>query len=282
MNDATAAGRRLRSAALLFAALLVLAGCASVPLRSGGTLKSYDRLGQENGLLGKSRTYADMPALASARTVRILPAAFSPEATARIASPVDRSLVTRALDRAVCVALSDRYQVVAPNQPADLTVRSSVIDVLPTDKTMAGLSTAASLGSSFVLPVGVPRIPLGLGGIAIEGEVTDHAATQRAAIVWARGANSFTENPRYSEVGDAYSLAAAYGDDFADLILRGTNPSPLDVSLPSLQRIGAFFGGQPRYPACDTFGRAPGLPGLVAGMVGAPPEWTDRPPQPQQ
>ncbi|WP_051229046.1 DUF3313 domain-containing protein [Pleomorphomonas oryzae] len=278
MNDASLArARRWRSAALL-AAVLVLAGCASVPLRQGGTLTSYDRLGKESGLLSKSRAYADKDALATARTVRILPTAFSPQAEARIPMSGDRDLVTRALDRAVCVALSDQYQVVSPSQPADLTIRNNVIDVLPTNKTVAGISTVASLGSSFVLPVSLPRIPIGLGGIAIEGEALDRMSNQRAAIIWARGANSFTENPRLSDVGDAYSLATSFGDDFSDVIIKGTDASLLDVRLPTMQRIKSFFGGQPKYPACDTFGREPGIPGMVAGMVGAPPQWTDKPP----
>lgn len=279
MNDAFLANARRWRPAALPLAVLVLAGCASVPLKQGGTLTSYDRLGKQSGMLSKSRAYADKDALERARTVRILPAAFSPQATARIPANGDRDLVTRALDRAVCVALSDKYQVVAPDQPADLTIRNQVIDVLPTNKTMAGISTVTSLGSGFVLPVSIPRIPIGLGGVAIEGEVLDRANTQRAAIIWARGANSFTENPRLSDVGDAYSLAASYGSDFSDLILKGTDPSLLDVRLPTMQRISSFFGGQPKYPACDTFGREPGVPGLVAGMVGAPPQWTDKPPE---
>ncbi|WP_370677144.1 DUF3313 domain-containing protein [Pleomorphomonas sp. PLEO] len=282
MNDACAANSRRRSAPLLLGAALVLAGCASVPLKQGGTLSNYDRLGKESGMLGKSRAYVDKDAVAGAKTVRILPATFSPQAIARVPANGDRDLVTRALDRAVCVALSDKYQVVAPDQPADLTIRNSVIDVVPTNKTMAGVSAVTSLGSGFVLPVSIPRIPIGLGGVAIEGEALDSGQIQRAAIVWARGANSITNNPSVSDVGDAYSLAASYGGDFSDLIIAGKEPSLMDFHLPTLARIGSFFGGQPKYPACDTFGRAPGVPGMVAGMVGAPPQWTDKPPEPRQ
>lgn len=278
MNDVCLAkARHWRSAVLIFCGVLMLAGCASVPLKQGGTLTSYDRLGKQSGVLGKSRSYVDPMAMASARTVRILPTAFAPQAASRVLAPGDQYLVARALDRAVCVALSDKYQVVAPSEPADLTIRSTVIDLVPTNKTVAGISAAASLGSSFVLPVGLPRLPVGLGGIAIEGEALDYGNVQRAAIVWARGANIVTENPRVSDVGDAYSLASAYGGDFSSLMLDGKQ-SAVSVRLPTMQRIGSFFGGKPKYLACDTFGRAPGIPGLVMGAVGAPPEWTDRPP----
>lgn len=258
----------------------MLAGCASVPLRQGGTLSSYDHLGKESGMLSKSRVYVDKDAVLAAKTARIEPAMFTPEAAAKIPANGDRELVTRALDRALCVALSDKYQIVAPDQPADLTIRNVVVDILPTNKTAAGLSTVTSIGSGFVLPVSIPRLPVGLGGVAIEGEALDGTRAQRAAIVWARGANSITENPRVSDVGDAYSLATSYGGDFSDLIIEGKEPSVLDFHLPTMQRISSFFGGKPKYPACDTFGREPGIPGLVAGMVGAPPQWTDHPPEP--
>src|SRR5690606_32601766 len=120
----------------------------------------------------------------------------------------DRALVSNALDRAICVALSDRYRIAALGQPADMTVRTVITDLVPTDKTMAGVSTAVSLGSNFVLPVGVPRLPVGLGGLAVEAEAVDSTGVQRAAAVWSKGANSFTDNARVSEIGDAYGLAS--------------------------------------------------------------------------
>jgi hypothetical protein len=35
-------------------------------------------------------------------------------------------------------------------------------------------------------------------------------------------------------------------------------------------------GGAPKQAVCEAFGRAPGVTGLIGGIVGAPPEWTDR------
>ncbi|MCY0096117.1 DUF3313 domain-containing protein [Hoeflea ulvae] len=249
--------------------------CASVDLTESGALSSYDNLGRTTGQMAKSRSYVDKPAVTAARTVRILPASFSASAAGRIGKAQDRDLVSNALDRAICVALSDRYVIVAADQPADLTVRNVITGIIATNKAAAGVSTAVSLGSSFVLPVSVPRLPFGLGGLAVEGEVTGREDTQLAAMVWAKGANAITNKPRLSEVGDAYALAAAYGDSFSKLLIKGQMPAAMDLSLPSGQRINAFFGGKPKYAACDSFGRAPGVPGMVAGMVGAPPEWTD-------
>ncbi|WP_246659185.1 DUF3313 domain-containing protein [Rhizobium sp. FY34] len=258
-------------------ALAILAsGCASLDLVQSGSLSSYDNLGQQKGSLGKSRSFADPAVMATVKTVRIIPTRFSDRASGRIAQPQDRALVTHALDRALCIALSDRYQIVASDQPADLTIRNVISDVVPTGKAAAGVATAVSLGSSVVLPVSVPRLPVGLGGLAVEGEAVDATGTQRAAILWAKGANSITSKPRVSEVGDAYQLASAFGSDFSQLMIKGKMPTALDIALPSGQRINSHFGGKPKYAACDTFGREPGIPGMVAGMVGAPPEWTDK------
>jgi hypothetical protein len=263
--------------ALLFLpTVALLAGCTSVPLKGGGTLTSYSQLSPSKGKFTKSRTFVDARGLTGVRTVSIVPTTFSFDAASQIKSPQDRALVSNALDRAVCVSLSDKYQIVQAGQSADLTVRTVVTDIVATNKTMAGVSTAVSLGSSLALPVGIPRLPVGLGGLAVEAEAVDINRTQRAAVVWSKGANSITNNARVSEVGDAYSLAANFGKYFSRMLVSGKEPIGLDLSLPSAQRMNSALGGKPKYVACDAFGRSPGLAGIVADKVGAPPEWTDK------
>jgi hypothetical protein len=269
---------------LLFPTALLISGCTSVPLKEGGTLSSYNQLGPSKGNFTKSRTFVDGVGLAAARTVSIVPTTFAFGASSRVKKDEDRFLVSNALDRAVCVALSDRFQVVSAGQPADLIVRAVVTDIVPTNKTMAGVSTAVSLGSSVVLPVGIPRLPAGLGGLAVEAEAVDRNGLQRAAVVWSKGANSITNSARVSEVGDAYSLASNFGDYFSRMLIKGKEPQGLQIALPSGQRMKSALGGKPKYAACDAFGRAPGLTGMVADKIGAPPEWTDKRPKsvPQQ
>ncbi|MBW8299117.1 MAG: DUF3313 domain-containing protein [Hydrogenophaga sp.] len=259
--------------------ILLASGCTSVPLTEGGTLTSYNQLSPAKGKFTKSRSFVDAQGLTAVRTVSILPATFSTNAASRIKADQDRFLVTNALDRAVCVALSDKYQLVPAGQPADLTVRAVVTDIVPTNKAIAGVSTAVSLGSSFALPVGIPRLPVGLGGLAVEAEAIDSTGMQRAAVVWSKGANSITNNARVSEVGDAYSLAANFGKYFSRMLMTGKEPKGLDLSLPSGQRMQSALGGKPKYAACDAFGRSPGLAGIIADKVGAPPQWTDKQPK---
>ncbi|TPJ62945.1 DUF3313 domain-containing protein [Mesorhizobium sp. B2-6-1] len=122
----------------------------------------------------------------------------------------------------------------------------------------------------------IPRLPLGFGGLAVEAEALDRNGIQRAAMVWSRGANSFTNEAMVSEIGDAYSLGATFGNDFSRMLVTGKAPSGLHISIPSGQRIKSFLGGKPKYAACEVFGRAPGLFGMVGANVGAPPSWTDK------
>lgn len=274
--------RRVPAATTYLALPLLVAGCASVPLKPAGTLTSYDKLSEPKGWLSKSRNYVDANALASVKTVGIVPTTLTQAASLRVKAERDRTLVTNALDREICVALSDKFQIVTPGQPADLTVRTVVTDVVPTNKAVAGLATVVTLGSGFALPVSVPRLPFGLGGLAVEAEAVDAKGGQRAAMVWARGANSIQNKPRLSEVGDAYGLATTFGRQFARMLVTGKEAGSLDISLPSGQRVRSWLGGKPKYAACDSFGRAPGLMGVVAEKFGAPPEWTDRRPQAAQ
>ncbi len=271
--------RPLNLGAIGLPVLLIISGCTSVPLKEGGTLMSYNQLSPSKGKFTKSRTFIDAQGLATVKTVAILPTTFSHAAASRIKTSQDRSLVTNALDRAVCIALSDKYRLVAAGQPADLTVRTVVTDIVPTHKTLAGVSTAVSLGTSIVLPVGIPRLPTGLGGLAVEAEAVDSTGAQRAAVVWSKGANSITTKPRVSQVGDAYSLATDFGKDFSQMLVSGKEAKGLDFSFPSAQRMKSAFGRKPKYAACDAFGRSPGLAGMVAEQVGAPPQWTEKQPK---
>ncbi|BCP54876.1 hypothetical protein K32_34930 [Kaistia sp. 32K] len=242
-------------------------------------MSSYDKLVPTHGHVTQANIHVDSAAVLSAKTVRIVPTTFSARATQSIAKAEDRALVTNTLDRAMCVRLSDRFEIVAENQPADLTVHAVVTNVIPTDAGAAALSTVASLGSSVVLPVGVPRLPIGLGGLSVEAEAIGKDGTQKAGIVWARGANSFANKARVSRVGDAYSLAASFGNDFSKILLIGKSPFGGGPSLPPLHRVRSGLGGQSKYAACEAFGRAPGLPGLVGGELGLPPAWTDKVPE---
>jgi hypothetical protein len=258
----------------------LLSGCATAPLVQGVGLSSYDGLKPSDGKITKSRIHVKKEQVLLAKTVNIVPTAFPP-AVAPNLSNQQRTLVANAVDRALCVSLSDRFKVVTLDTPADLTVRAAVTRATETNEVAAGVSAAASIGVSFVdmgtkVPIPVPRIPIGLGDLSIEAEAVDSSGQQQAAMLWGRGATVFFSSPKASKASDAYDLAAAFGDDFGQLLNKGESPfGGAGVNIPSWQKVNSAMGLAPKHAACESFGRSPGIVGLVGDKVGLPPEWTD-------
>ncbi len=269
-------GCRPIASALLSLSLLSLLGCAAVPLEQANSLASYDGLASNNGLLTKANYKVSSGDLGAARTIYIEPTKVSAAAALSIKKSSDRALVANVISRALCIGVSDRFEVVSTKEDADLVVHATITQIVPTNATMAGLSTAASLGASVFSSVPVPRLPMGLGGLSVEAEATMRDGKQAGAMVWAKGTNFVTTNARISQIGDAYSLAASFGDDFSKMLVNGKTPFKGLPKIPSGQRIKSGFGGKPKYPACEIFGRSPGLKDFAASQVGMPPSWTDK------
>lgn len=252
-----------------------LSACASVALDEGTSLGSYAGMTASGGTLTKAKLRVEPAPVLAARTVRIVPTSVQLRGGSKFDSK-DLALVSNTIDRALCTGLSDRFEIVGPNQPADLVVRATVTNIVATNQTAAAGSTVASLGASVALPVPIPRLPIGLGGLAVEAEATGPDGSQKAAILWSRGANMITTRARVSQVGDAYSLSSAFAADFSRMLVKGRDPFKGMPAMPSMQKINASLGGKPKYDACKAFGKAPGITGAVAGQLGLPPGWTDK------
>lgn len=263
---------------LAFTPLLV-AGCATAPLDTSGSLSSYSDLDQADGLLAKSKLRASKEALLAAKTVRIVPTTFSEGARHDGVTDAQRKLVANAVDRSLCAGLSERLQVVSASEPADLTVHAVVTNMAVTDPNAVAATKVASIAKSLLLPgipVPTPRLPIGLGSLSIEAEARAPGGGQDAAMLWGQGASALSGSARVSNVGDAYELATAFGNDFSKLVVTGESPFKKLPDLPSAERVQSWAGGAPRYAACEAFGREQGVTGLVSGAVGLPPEWTDK------
>lgn len=259
----------------------LLSGCATAPLVQGVGLSSYEGLTPSDGLVTKSRFQIRKERVMAAKTIKIAPTAFPPTVAPTLSNE-QRALVANAVDRALCVSLSDRFDVVSLDAPADLTVRAGVTQATETNEVAAGLSVATSVGTNFIdfgtsVPIPVPRIPFGLGDLSIEAEAVDRSGRQQAAMLWGRGATVFFSSPRVSKASDAYDLADAFGDDFANLLVKGESPfNATGIDIPSWQKIHSTMGLAPKYAACENYGRYPGIAGFVGGQLGLPPEWTDQ------
>jgi hypothetical protein len=260
--------------------LPLISACSSVPLEPGGSLSSYQRLKPSDGALTKAQVSVNKDEIVAAKTVRIIRTSFSAAAKDKLTEAQLR-LIANAVDRSVCTGLSDRFQIAPSAEPADLTVRAFITRVVPTDETAAAASKVTSVAATVAsaataVPVPSLRIPIGLGGLALEAEALDRAGGQTAAMIWARGADSFTTRARVSSAGDAYELASTFGDDFSKLLVTGASPFRTLPSPPSMHRLGSQLGGAPKESACEAFGRGPGVAGLAGSMIGLPPEWTDK------
>jgi hypothetical protein len=264
----------------MLAMVILLPGCATAPLVQGAGLSSYEGLKQSDGKITKSRLHVKKEQVAAAKTINIALTAFPPDVAPTLSNE-QRVLVANAVNRALCVSLSDRFKVVTPDVPADLTVRAAVTRATETNEVAAGISAATSIGASFVdtgtsVPIPIPRVPIGLGELSIEAEAFDRSGKQQAAMVWGRGATMFFSTPRVSKASDAYDLAGAFGDDFAKLLNKGESPfEGVGIDIPTVDKISSNMGLAPKYAACENYGRAPGIAGLVGGKLGLPPEWTD-------
>lgn len=256
----------------------LLSGCATAPLDGAGSLRTYADLKPSDGLVTRSLLKVSREDVLAAKTVRIVPTAFpDPEGRAPLTA-TQRSLVTNAADRTLCSGLSERFRVVSASEPADLTVHAVITHVTPTNTVAVGLSKGAFVAKTVLLPgvpVPVPRIPIGLGSLSLEAEATDDRGNQKAAMIWGRGATAFDPG-RVAEEGDAYGLAASFGDDFSKMLVTGKTPFGGLPSPPSANALMAALGGAPKYPACEAFGRSPGLVGLIGDGIGLPPAWTDK------
>lgn len=281
--------RMIRLAARLCGPLgiwFMLSGCATAPLATSGSLVAYNDLKPEDGVTTKSKLYVDKAGVLAAKSVRIVPTTFSNVALNAELSDKQRRVIANAVDRSLCIGLSDRFQVVPTEEAADLSVHVTITHLTVTNAGLAGASKVASIAPNFIgggVPIPVPRIPFGMGSLSVEAEAKDIGGRQRAAFVWARGADFITSTPRVAASGDAYDLASEFGADFSKLLVTAESPFKKALSFPSMQRMQSSLGGKPKYAACDAFGRS-GLPALVGGKMGAPPEWNDdaKPVEPTQ
>jgi hypothetical protein len=266
------------------AALLLTAGCATVPFEQTGALSSYEGLAPSDGVLTHARISVNKNDVLQAKTVRIIPTSFSDSAASAGLSAMQRDLVANAINRSMCIGLSNRFEVVAFGEPADLSVRAIITYIALTDEKAAGVSRAASMGTSIaakvLLPAPVPipslRLPIGLGGLAVEAEALDQGGRQEAAMIWARGADVVTSKPKVSTAGDAYDLAKLFADDFSKLLVTSSSPFKTLPSPPSIDRINFMLWGNSKQATCEVFGRGPGMAGLIGDGIGLPPEWTDK------
>ena len=267
--------RRAVTAAAILAPALWLTACASSSVTQTGAISSYGTLEPVKTTRTKARIWASGPDLAAAKSVRIDLVRYGPLVDSHV-SPGESALIANRIGRTLCLKLSDRYDIVPSPGRADLTVKVAITRMTATDRTAAAASLPLRAATMiFGIPFAA-RFPVGLGAFAAEGEAVDLAGRQQAAMVWARGADMFTNRARISKIGDAYDLSGAFAGDLAALIVTGRNPLHDVPPMPGRERT------RPIPEACAAYGKVNSAEGFVGSFVGAPPSVTEgKPPAPR-
>jgi hypothetical protein len=155
------------------------------------------------------------------------------------------ALVANNAARSLCNELAPYVEWVEPGTEEALAARLVVTAIVPTSRTAAGASAVAD-----VFIPGPARLPAGLGALAIDGELVTRDGHTVAAIRWARGANSVTDNAQVSTVGDAWQLADEFGEELAEALLvdaenadaRKPERLPADQVRANRDQCRAWFG----------------------------------------
>jgi hypothetical protein len=266
-------GRTLCRSIGPLAAAVWLSGCASSSITQSGGLSSYQDMTAVKTARTKARIFADADALAAAKSVRIEAVTYGSGAADEVSAD-QRALIANLVERTLCVRLSSRFDIVAGQEPADLTIHAVITRLTPTNREAAA-ATVPIRAVSIAFGVPAPfRVPIGMGSFAAEGEADDQTGGRRASMVWARGADVLTSQARVSKIGDAYQLSDAFAGDMAALVITARNP------LHDLPKAPFGGRGRPVAQACDAYGKSHGAERFVGGVFGAPPEWAEGKPPP--
>lgn len=245
-----------RAFCVAVAVSFALAACSSSP-KPTGQLSSYDGLGDEEGILSKQRNRAEPSILKATTKVRIQTTTFASGALPEGITEKEAAFVSQRLSYSLCRALSGTYSITAEPGPGVLDVRAVVTELKLTNQTAAGATVAAS----FVNPLPIGRIPIGFGGLIVEGEaVTPNASgapAQAAAILWSKTADPILSSSSISKIGDSFNYADEFADDFASLLIEGRKAESekrlVDkLPLPTMASLSKPFRND---PACNAFGK---------------------------
>lgn len=125
-----------------------------------------------------------------------------------------------------------------------------------------------SLLVGFFVP-GPFRIPAGLGGLAIDGEL--HQGDRPVVVLqWSQGANPLTEGARISAIGDAYQLAGDFADDFVAAAVASSDDGR------RRERLDDDTVAANRRLCISIFGKANIAVAGASFLIGLPPEAMDQ------
>ena len=217
-----------RAARLALTTCLVagLSACAA-NLAGQETLSRYDQLQDAERGLMPVREFGDAQGLGAIGAVYMERAAVADGVIE--GSGLDEERFSRVVDRltgTMCRRLArGGIMVTSDASQASHRLDMTITAFRPTNAAAAGASSVIGV---FVPGPLNPRIPVGVGAIAVEGELLDLEGEQIAAMQWnaqnhrASGGGAFTLlRGDFGVTSDGEDLASAFADSFGDLIVNG-------------------------------------------------------------
>jgi Protein of unknown function (DUF3313) len=196
--------------------LLSLSACQTAPVADSGYLTNY-----EGGEISNKPTKASIKRRRDdiwsdkISKVFIAPANLIEGAKADF-SDEEIKLVLNEVNRQTCFEISKRFEI-ASELTNDVTViKTSIVKIKPTGRAVSGANAVAKY--FLPLPIIEVRVPIELGGLAIESEMIDNNTNHQIAFMtWARNTKPIgTQAPSLSRVGDALQLTKPMAKDLAN------------------------------------------------------------------
>jgi hypothetical protein len=215
----------------IIASVLLLSACAGVPKNQKEGIKTERELSKVREERNASmQKFVNVAAVESARSLGLPSVKIADGVINEKITQGQADLVSNRAGREVCKDLANYFEM-RETDTADLKLQIIVTAINPTN---AGASGASSVVGVFV--PGPFRLPIGLGGLAVDGSAEDLAGKQMIVTKWAKGANSFTNDAKVSSIGDAYQLAAGFAEAFSKLLINPGNDKKVKrVKLTQLQ-----------------------------------------------
>lgn len=230
----------------------LLSACSTIP-DDKGNLSNYSKFDETSGVASKFKSFSDKGKLKNYNSIYIAPTIIDQKVLDKVGDArID--LVANLIDRTICMNLAKSYEILGSQSDNALSMKLYITDFEPTGRAASAISTAIKV------PV---RIPIGLGLLSAEGEITSNDAGQLMAIKWSHKAAPVLTSGGLSKISDAYSFAS----EFANKTSKLSQPEGEKNNQDDIIKLRQKF-------CIDNYGKGTAAMGL--SQIGAPPEMFDK------
>lgn len=228
----------------------LLSACSTIP-EDKGSLSNYTNLDKTSGVASKFKSFSDKEKLKNYNSIYIAPTIIDQKVLDKVGDArID--LVANLIDRTICMNLAKSYEILGAQSDNALSMKLYITDFEPTGR-------AASTISSAILV----RVPIGLGLLSAEGEITANDAGQLMAIQWSHKAAPVLTTGGLSKISDAYVFASEFANKTSKLAQPEGDRNNQDDIIKLRQKF-----------CIDNYGKGTAAMGL--SQIGVPPEMFDK------